>query len=193
MNIRTSKLKNIILIPLTLGLFTGCSEDKKEMHSIKDAKVATASDITTSDNENAYDLKVASADDIKDRSYYYSYNKPIQKPHEVRTPHNAQMNVRSPYEDVRISLIVKGLSKKYILKCSPCHNDYANGLIGPLLLHKDADFIYKTIMQYKSGEKSNPLMVQMVKMMDDKEIKDLSKEIEGFNAEIKRLHAGEEQ
>ena len=186
-------IKKLALIPLVLLLLNGCSEDKKETQTLKDTKVATASDITTSENANAYDLKVASADDIKDRSYYYSYNKPIQKPHEVRTPHNAQMNVRSPYEDVQISLIVKGLSKKYILKCSPCHNDYANGLIGPSLLHKDADFIYKTIMQYKSGEKTNPLMVQMVKMMDDKEIKEISLEVEKFNAEIRRLHAGEEQ
>ena len=186
------KIKNMLLIPLTLLLLNGCSEDKKELKSLENAKVATASDITTSDNANAYDLKVASADDIKDRSYYYSYNKPIQKPHKVRTPHNAQMNIRSPYEDVQISLIVKSLSKKYIVKCSPCHNDYANGLIGPSLLHKDADFIYKTIMQYKSGEKSNPLMVQMVKMMDNKEIKELSIEVEKFNAEIRRLHAGEE-
>ena len=185
------KITTILLTPLALLLVMGCSDTKNETEGLSSAKVATAADITTSDNANAYDLKVKSADGIDDRSYYYSYNQPIQKPHEVRTPHTAQMNIRSPYEDVQISLIVNSLSKKYILKCSPCHNDYANGLIGPSLLHKDADFIYKTIMQYKSGEKSNALMVQMVKQMDDKEIKDLSIEIEDFNKEIRRLHAGE--
>lgn len=185
------KIKHLLFIPLLALLFSACSDTKQEKEEAIVTKAASAGDITVTENENAYDTKVESAGDIEDRSYYYSYNESKQKPHEVRTPFQANMNVRSPYEEVRVSLIVKKLSKKFVLKCSPCHNDYANGLIGPSLLSKDADFIYDTIMKYKSGEKKNALMVQMVKMMDDKEIKELSIEIEGFNKEIQKLNAGE--
>ena len=176
---------NFIIISLLALLFSACSDSKQE--KTQDAlptKTASSADISISDNANAYESKVQSADDVEDRSYYYSYNQRKQKPHDVRTPYTANMHVRSPYEEVRINLLVKKLSKKFILKCSPCHNDYANGLIGPSLLHKDADFIYDTIMKFKSGEKTNALMVQMVKMMDNKEIKELSIEIENFNKEI---------
>ena len=185
-------MRNILLISLLALLFSACSDTKKENNQeVVPTKTASAADITVSDNANAYEMKVESADDIEDRSYYYSYNQRKQKPHEVRTPYNANMNVRSPYEQVQISLMVKKLSKKFILKCSPCHNDYANGLIGPSLLSKNADFIYDTIMKYKSGEKDNALMVQMVKMMDDEEIRELSIEIEGFNEEIRKQRSGE--
>ncbi len=178
-------MRNFILISLLALLFSACSDTKKEQKQEEvSTKVASSADISISDNANAYETKVQSADDIQDRSYYYSYNQRKQKPHDVRTPYSANMNVRSPYEEIRINLMVKKLSKKFILKCSPCHNDYANGLIGPSLLHKDADFIYETIMKFKSGEKTNALMVQMVKMMDNKEIKELSIEIENFNKEI---------
>ena len=180
-------MKHILLISLLALLFSACSDTKKEeKQATTPTKTASSADISISDNANAYDTKVESANDVEDRSYYYSYNQRKQKPHEVRTPYTANLHVRSPYEQVRINLVVKRLSKKFILKCSPCHNDYANGLIGPSLLHKDADFIYETIMKYKSGEKTNALMVQMVKMMDDEEIKELSIEIENFNKEIQK-------
>ncbi len=181
----------MIILPLSLLLFSACSEKHEDKKATLVSKVATVSDISVSKDEHAFESKVKSAEQPKDGSYYYSYNKPIQKPHEVRTNLKANMNVRSPYEDVRISMIVKKLSKQYIIKCSPCHNDYANGLIGPSLLHKDADFIYETIMKYKSGEKTNVLMVSMVKRMDNTEIKKLSKEIQLFNKQIAKLHAGE--
>jgi cytochrome c553 len=185
-------VKQILLISLLALLFSACSDTKEEQkQEAVPTKSASASDISISDNANAYEMKVESANDVQDRSYYYSYNQRKQKPHEVRTPYTANMNVRSPYERVRVSLIVKKLSKNFILKCSPCHNDYANGLIGPSLLDKNSDFIYETIMKYKSGEKNNALMVQMVKMMDDEEIKELSIEIENFNTELKKQRSGE--
>jgi len=76
--------------------------------------------------------------------------------------------------------------KKFI-KCSACHNDYANGIIGPSLLGKDKDFIYNQIMDFKSGKKKNVLMDQLVKMMSEKEINELSSEIAEFNRKIKEL------
>jgi len=181
--------KHIILISLLALLFSACSDKKDEKQEQDVSKTATANDISISDNANAYETKVASTQDDEDESYYYSSTQRKQKPHEVRTPLNANMNVRSPYDDVRTSLIVKKLSKKFVLKCSPCHNDYANGLIGPSLLDKDSDYIYNTIMKFKSGEKTNVLMVQMVKMMPDEDIKKIAIEIESFNKEIKKAGA----
>ena len=182
--------KHLVLLSLLALIFTACGEKKEEKQEASQTKTASASDITVSDNANAYEQKVATSEGDEDESYYYSSTQRKQKPHEVRTPFTANMHVRSPYEKIQVSLMVKQLSKKFILKCSPCHNDYANGLIGPSLLSKDADYIYDTIMKFKSGEKKNALMVQMVKMMPDADIKAISIEIEGFNKQINKLRSG---
>ena len=97
------------------------------------------------------------------------------------------MNIRSPYERVQISLIVQQLSNTFKLKCSPCHDDYANGVVGPSLLGKDSKFIYDSINDFKSGKKSNPLMSDLIKMMSDKEIREMAQEIYKFNQEIQSM------
>ncbi len=91
------------------------------------------------------------------------------------------MRVRSPYEKVEISLLVSKLSKEFIIKCSACHNDYANGIIGPSLIGKDKAFIYDSIMDFKDGKKENVLMTELVKMMSDENIDSLANEIAEFN------------
>jgi cytochrome c553 len=97
------------------------------------------------------------------------------------------MHVRSPYEKVKISMLVKSLSKDFIVKCSACHNDYANGVVGPSLLNKDASFIFNKIMKFKQDPKANVLMTALVKKMDEKEIQKLANEIFEFNKQIKGL------
>ena len=84
-------------------------------------------------------------------------------------------------------MIVNNLSKKYILKCSACHNDYANGIIGPSLLGRDADYIFNKIAQFKNGEKTNVLMRDLINRMSDEEIKELADEIYQFNIAIKNM------
>ena len=84
-------------------------------------------------------------------------------------------------------MLARQLSKKFIVKCSACHNDYANGVIGPSLLGKDSDFIFNAIMKFKSGEKENVLMTDLIKMMDDKEIKAMADEIYQFNVELEKM------
>jgi len=88
---------------------------------------------------------------------------------------------------VKVSLLVKKMSKKFIVKCSACHNDYANGIIGPSLLGKNAEYIYDKIADFKSGKKSNPLMSDLIKMMSNEEIKELAQEIYIFNEEIEKM------
>ncbi|WP_200763990.1 c-type cytochrome [Nitrosophilus alvini] len=121
--------------------------------------------------------------------FYYSYSKAQEEREEEmpRSEIDAYKNIRSPYEKVQISLMAKKLSKDFLVKCSPCHDDYANGIIGPSLLDKDGDYIYKRLTQYKTKEKANVLMKDLVAQMDEKELKSLANEISEFNKKIREL------
>ena len=79
------------------------------------------------------------------------------------------------------------MSKEFIVKCSACHNDYANGIIGPSLLDKDATFIFNQIKKFKEDKNANVLMSDLVKQMSDENIQKLADEIFAFNKEIKEM------
>jgi cytochrome c553 len=199
------KIQNVVyaLSFLLVATFAGCSgndEDKTKKET--SSNVADASKIEVVKNENAHAIKVQAKENDKSqsKSYYYDYNvksaydensRPANSDASVRTKPRtsveANMNVRSPYDKVKVSMLVKKLSKEFIVKCSACHNDYANGVIGPSLLGKDSDYIYKKIVSFKTGEKSNPLMNDLVKNMDDEKIKKLADEIYQFNNEINEM------
>jgi len=176
----------LFLIGVSL-LFSACSQNSEKKESLKSNKIMTTNDIVITDNEKAYESKVQSAGNITDKSYYYSYNQKVIDKDSKRSTVDANMNIRSAYENVKISHIVKKLSKNFLLKCSPCHNDYANGLIGPSLLSSDGNTIYENMMKYKSGEKKNALMTEIIAQIDYKEIKELSSEIAAFNIAVKKL------
>ena len=93
--------------------------------------------------------------------------------------------VRNPYEKINLQLLKGRLSKNFILKCSACHDDYANGIIGPSLLQKNKDEIYTMIRAYKHKEKVNVLMKDLVLQMSDEEIMSLAKEIDEFNEQFR--------
>ncbi len=124
--------------------------------------------------------------------FYYTYNqeKNSSSEQKVRTTLDAYLNIRSPYERVQIELMIKKLSKDFIIKCSPCHDDYANGVIGPSLLGKSGDFIYQRIIDFKSGKRKNVLMKQLVAKMDDTKLKSIANEIAEFNKQIQELRRG---
>lgn len=204
------KTNSIIKIALSISLFVfiGCGEDKaKTKELVESAEQAVAPIIEVVKNENPNEIKVAvkkqrdrnlTGDDDK---YYYDYNVegvksaydpnslPANKDAKVRvkprTTIDANMNIRSPYEEIKISLLVGKLSKNFIVKCSACHSDYANGVIGPSLLGKSADEIFSDIAAFKSGEKSNVLMDDLIHMMSTDEIKVIAAEIYEFNQKIK--------
>jgi len=180
-------MKQIILLAGIALLFTACTQNNEEKKEVKTNKVMGTSDITVTDNKKAYESKVKSADNVTDRSYYYSYNEKVKDKSSIRTNVDANMHIRSAYEDIKISHIVKKLSKNFVLKCSPCHNDYANGLIGPSLLSSNGDTIYSNMMKYKSGEKKNALMAEIIAQISDEEIKELSIEVADFNIAVKKL------
>jgi len=182
---------------------TGCSDNKNsEEKRQQAASPVTAAQIEIVSNENIGEIKVEEKgrDVNLSKSYYYDYNiksaydenaRPANEDASVRvkprTAIEANMNIRSPYEEVQVSMLARQLSKKFIVKCSACHNDYANGVIGPSLLGRDSDFIFNTIMKFKSGEKENVLMTDLINMMDDKEIKELADEIYQFNLELEKM------
>ncbi len=187
--------KRTLLFSLgTLLLFLGgCGEDAKkpEAQTVKSPGkiVVTEGAVKTA--------KKASKNKENSGQFYYSYNKKTDKESgqynaetsKVRTKLDAYRDIRSPYERVQITLMVQQLSPDYRLLCSACHDDYANGVIGPALLDKNATFIFKQIQAFKTGEKKNPLMKELVNRIDDQRLQSIAKEIERFNKEIKEMRS----
>lgn len=90
-----------------------------------------------------------------------------------------------PYETIQKSLLAKRLSKIFIVKCSACHDDYANGVIGPSLLDKSGDEIYNMIIKYRTDKEKNVMMKVLVSKMTEKEIRFIADDLANFNAEIR--------
>ena len=183
--------KNILLAVTLSLLLLGCS-DKEEKKETK-VESTSAGKIEVTQSKDTYAEKIEEQVSSKDKTYYYSYSKKdtdnsFTKEAKTYTPIDANMRVRTPYEKVRISLLVKSLSKEFIVKCSACHNDYANGIIGPSLLNKDEQTIFSAIMKFKSGEKRNVLMKDLVENMSEEEVKSIANEIAVFNEKVRKLN-----
>ncbi len=191
---------------LALSIFSGCSDSTQDSSNKKGSVTSNSTPkIEIIQNKNAQEIKVKEKEktsiQVKNgKAYYYDYNikseynqnaQPANEDASVRikprTFLDANMNIRSPYEKIQVSLMVRKLSKKFIVKCSACHNDYANGIIGPSLLGKDTNYIFDKIAEFKSGKKSNPLMNDLIKMMSEEEIKEMAEEVYKFNQEIKQM------
>jgi len=123
--------------------------------------------------------------------FYYTYNQEKNPEQEevpnARTSLDAYLNIRSPYERVQITMMIHRLSKDFIVRCSPCHDDYANGVIGPSLLDKDGDFIYGRLVDFKTGRRKNVLMKELVMQIDDSTLKKIADEIAAFNRQIRKM------
>ena len=183
-------LKNIFIAALTVALIGCGSSDNKESKSAKESKENSTPKIKIT--QNAVDTTVKPKKSKENSGqFYYSYNKEKNSTQDEsskrRTTIDAYLHIRSPYEKVRITMMIKRLSSDYIIKCSPCHDDYANGVIGPSLLGKSGDFIYKKIMEFKTGKKKNVLMKELVSQIDNKKLKSIADEIANFNKEILKM------
>jgi len=186
--------KLTILLPMLGALILGgCgSGDDTSAKAAPGTEAPAAIKVTT----NAVDTTVKK-EKSKENSgqFYYSYNKEKNATDnsentKTRTTIDAYLHIRSPYEKVRITMMIKRLSKNYIIKCSACHDDYANGVIGPSLLDRDADYIYDHIVAFKTGKKKNVFMKELIAQMDDAEIRSLAEEIANFNKEIRKMRNG---
>jgi len=201
--------KKSFIIASTFLLVVGFSAcgDKKESNDAgeESSKITTTPKIEVVDNKNEYAQKVQSKKEEKGKSanknsFYYDYGEkseynqnaqPANKDASVRvrprTVLDAQSHIRSPYERIQVSLLLKQLSPTFRLKCSPCHDDYANGVLGPSLLGRSADYIYNKIHAFKTGKKKNVLMKDLIHKMSDKEIRAIAEDIYKFNLQIQKV------
>ena len=202
-------IKKIILSTCVLVFITACSDKKEEQQTIeKSAKTQTSTQaplkIEVVKNENSKEIKVEEKKKVinKNETYYFNYNNGAKSAYDPnaqpanedasirvkpRSNLDANMHVRSPYEKVQISMLVKKLSKEFIVKCSACHNDYANGIIGPSLLNKDSKYIFEQIKSFKDDKSKNILMSDLVKKMPEEKMQKLADEIYEFNKQIRDL------
>ncbi len=188
--IKEKEMFKIIILSL-LVLIVGCSDSKKEKKNTQEITPKSSIKVTT----NAVDTKVKSKE-VKNKDggqFYYALDKKKKEKDynsedsKTRTTIDAYLHIKSPYERVRITMMIKRLSRDYVIKCSPCHDDYANGVIGPSLLDKDGEFIYQRIMDFKSGKKKNILMKELVEQIDDEKLKSIAEEIATFNKQIQKM------
>lgn len=188
-------MKKVILAAVPF-LFLGCSDKPKEESKAAASTAQPESKIEIVENKNALEVKIEKkvSDSNKSDAYYYDYQKEKKsaqkEEEEPRSKVDAYNRIRSPYEAVEIQMIANKLSKEFIIKCSPCHDDYGNGIIGPSLLAKDGKFIFERIVDYKNGTKNNPLMTDLVKQMSDEQLKSIADEIAVFNKKIQEIREG---
>jgi len=182
---RLIRLKNIILATVLL-VFLGCS-DKKETSSSNNEVSSGEIKITQNALKEQNQVTKKSNDGGQ---FYYSYNKQKesnQNLDESYTKLDAYRRVKNPYIKVEISLLVNKLSKNFLIHCSACHDDYANGVIGPSLLDKSGDFIYKKLIEFKSNKEKNILMYELVKQISDDNLKKIADEIAEFNKKVEKI------
>jgi len=183
------KYVSIVVMIILISVFTGCNDkeehNKRKSESLQQIKITKDAVVKNYENRR---------NEENSGQFYYSYNKEkkssTEETQKRRTTLDAYLNIRSPYERVQIEMLINRLSHDFIVKCSPCHDDYANGIIGPSLLDKDGDFIYKRLMAFKSGEKKNVLMKQLVNQIDDAKLKSIAEEISKFNKQIREMRKG---
>jgi len=179
---------------IALMLFAGCGGEQQKETAERAAGAEAPAKIVVTENVVK---KTKESGKSKENSgqFYYSYNKEKNasqynsESSKTRTELDAYRDIRSPYERVQITLMVQQLSPDYRLLCSACHDDYANGVIGPALLDKNASYIFDQIIAFKTGKKKNALMEQLVKRIDEKRLKGIAGEIERFNKEVKEMRS----
>ncbi len=180
-------MKKILFLGVFL-LFAGCS-DKKNEDSNATQNIQEVKDIASIEVSSGQEL---TQDNILNQ--FTTYNVEGERiinlsPDGEETTASRQIgaiiSVKNQYEKLSLDILKKKLSHNFIVKCSACHDDYANGIIGPSLLSKTSDDVFKIITAYKTGTKKNVLMKELVQNMSDKEIKELAEEIAKFNKEVR--------
>lgn len=175
-------MKYLVFLIILIFL-SGCEKKEEVKQTTKSANEATTQSITVVHNatqiekENAfvtYDINGNKVVNIAPDGEENATTKEI----------GALATIRSSYEAVNANLVSMNLSKNYIVKCSSCHDDFANGVVGPSLLHKSASEIADKIKAYKNLTQVNVLMKYLVSQMDDAEIEALANEIAQLNKEI---------
>ena len=179
----------VVLTGIVVASLTGCGKKEERKEEASAGQPARAIKITEGAVKKAPETKEPSKENSG--QFYYSYNKgkkeaPVAE-QKHRTTLDAYLHIRSPYERIQIEMMIKKLSKDFIVRCSPCHDDYANGVIGPSLLGKDGNFIFKQLTDFKTGKRKNILMKELVAQIPDDKLKSIADEIAAFNAQLQKM------
>lgn len=180
-------MRTMVFVALML-LFVGCGEKKSEsaqetsgIEEVKDLSKIEASDgQSASSRNNASQFTAYTIEG--ERTVHIA---PDGEENALTREIGAMVSIKNQYEQLSASLLRKRLSHNFIVKCSACHDDYANGIIGPSLLTKSSDDIFNRITAYKNGTKKNVLMKELVQKMSDSEIRALADEVAKFNKEVR--------
>lgn len=178
-------MKKSITIILSAIIFLGCSNQTNSKNDSQESnKTATTNSITIKKGSSANQTKsdewvVYDIDGKKNIKFG------IGESNETTKSIGAIAFTRPPLQSINKALLKGQLSKNFITKCSACHDDYANGIIGPSLLDKTSEQIYDMIIAYRTKTKVNILMADLVKSMDDKEVADIANEISQFNEQFR--------
>ncbi|MEE3712616.1 hypothetical protein V2I22_06360 [Campylobacter sp. CLAX-7218-21] len=178
-------MKKSITIILSAIIFLGCSNQTNSKNDSQESnKTATTNSITIKKGSSANQTKsdewvVYDIDGKKNIKFG------IGESNETTKSIGAIAFTRPPLQSINKALLKGQLSKNFITKCSACHDDYANGIIGPSLLDKTSEQIYDMIIAYRTKTKANILMADLVKSMDDKEVADIANEISQFNEQFR--------
>lgn len=184
-------MKRLLFIALVLLTFIGCgdqkADDKKQSNIVEEKKEQVNSatpqiTVTTGDTQIEKDNPFASYDIDGNRVVKIA---PDGQETPLTKELGALISIKNNYEKLNAKLLAQRLSKNYILKCSACHDDYANGVIGPSLLDKNEKEIFDMIKAYQNKTKVNVLMKDLISKMQDDEIKALADEIANFNKEMR--------
>lgn len=182
-------MKYFIFVSTLVFILTGCGE--------KETKEETKKEVTATKQvfQSTPEIKIVeNATIIEKESPFVKYdmdgNRVVKiAPDGEETALTKQIGalatIRNNYENLNAKILSQRLSKNYIVKCSACHDDYANGVIGPSLLDKSAQEIADMIKAYKNLTKVNVLMKYLVSQMDDEEIQSLANEIANLNKEVR--------
>lgn len=177
--------KMMYLALVVILAFCACSNSEKKEEK-RAALVQDLAGISVSKGQKKHrqELGELESDEMKkDKgSFYYSLNEAKAK---KRSTLDAYINIKNErLRALRAKALRVTLSKAFITRCSACHDDYANGIIGPSLLGKSSSFIYQKLIAFKSGKSKNVLMAALTKHMNDKLLKSLASEIASFNKKV---------
>jgi len=72
------------------------------------------------------------------------------------------------------------VSPLYKKRCSSCHGNMGQGIIGPKLIGEDKETILKALHDFKSGKRKNYVMYGLLGNMDEEQLESLADEISTF-------------
>jgi cytochrome c553 len=76
------------------------------------------------------------------------------------------------------------VSPLYKQKCSSCHGVNGEGTVGPKLIGKSTEEVYRALEDFKSGKRQNYVMYGLLSKMSDEQLKELAEEIGTFQQKL---------